>query len=292
MLSFGIFRTPACFVAGVIPSGPLSCGTLRLSLTRTIKTGAAFVACLRWKTGTDGDGTQERLYAGLPIGDMGSFWDRESGGWSLLTAAAKHSNGKSPDEEPLHALRHDLWLGMGVWFSWIVALQAAVEIGKQADRLRASLDRERKGAFRFLRVRTLEPLVDSLQECQYHLSRLKQATSPGERRYMEFPKMVEHDLTAERRRQHTSKKEPPGPGTDAPPDEVTRSFGEALASWIQATIEAGLQETRLSLDRASTLVQLRTNAAMRVWTIALTVLTAAVVALTVAVVVITSRSTH
>jgi hypothetical protein len=57
-------------------------------------------------------------------------------------------------------------------------------------------------------------------------------------------------------------------------------------------IESGLEDTRLSLGRASTLVQLRTNAAMRVWTIILAVLTAAVVGLTVAVVVIASRTGH
>jgi hypothetical protein len=227
------------------------------------------------------DGTQERLYAGLPVGDIGSFWDRQSGGWSLLTAAANHPDGKSAAKESLHALRHDLWLGIGVWFSWIAALQAAVEIGKQADQLRASLDRERKGAFRFLRVRTLEPLVDSLQECLYRLSRLQQA-SIEERRYIEFPKMLEH-------RQPASKENATGPGTATPPN---RSFGDALASWIQTAIETGLQGTRLSLDRASTLVQLRTNAAMRAWTIVLVALTLAVVFLTAAVVVIALRTAH
>jgi hypothetical protein len=178
-----------------------------------------------------------------------------------------------------------------VWFSWIAALQAALEIAKQADRLRASLDGERKGQFRFLRVRTLEPLVDSLQECLYRLSRLQQAFI-GEKRYMEFPKMVEHDLIAERRRQQASTKDVTSPDTTTPPDEVNRSFGDALASWIQAAIENGLQETRLSLDRASTLVQLRTNAAMRAWTIVLVALTLAVVVLTAAVVVIALRTAH
>jgi hypothetical protein len=238
------------------------------------------------------DGAQERLYAGMPIGDIGSLWDRQSGGWSLLTAEANHPNGKSAEKESLRSLRHELQLGIGEWFSWIVALQAAAEIGKQADRLRASLDRERKGAFRFLRVRTLEPLVDSLQECQYRLSRLKQATSVAERRYTQFPKMVERDVIAERRRQDASTKETSGPRSDAPPEAVTRTFGDALASWIETTIETALQETRLSLDRASTLVQLRTNAAMRAWTIILVALTLAVVVLTAAVALIALRTAH
>ncbi len=223
------------------------------------------------------DGKHERLYPGLPIGDIGSFWARESGGWSLLTAEANHPDGKNALEDSLHALRHELRLGIGEWFSWIVALQAAAQIGNEALVLRASLDRERKGALRFLRVGALGRLVDSLQECQYRLSRLKQATSPRERRYVQFPELVEGNLIARRRQPNGSPTKPDGAGSAVPPPAAKRSFADAVSSWIEMVIETGLQETSLSLERAATLVQLRTNAAMLWLTILIAVLTAAVV---------------
>jgi hypothetical protein len=208
---------------------------------------------------------------------MGSFWTRESGGWSLLTAGANHPDGKHAEDESVHALRHDLRMGIREWFSWIVALQAAAQIGNDALLLRANLDRERKGPLRLLRVGTLGRLVDSLQECQYRLSRLEQATSPKERRYVHFPEMVESNPITRRHLPNASPTKPDGASDSAPSPAASRNLGDAVSSWIEAVIGNGLQETKLSLDRAATLVQLRTNAVMLWLTIIIAVLTAAVV---------------
>ncbi|MDQ6876780.1 MAG: hypothetical protein M3082_03615 [Candidatus Dormibacteraeota bacterium] len=234
------------------------------------------------------DGEKERLYRGLPIGHIGSFWDRQTGGWSLLTTRA----GGGGNEDVVHSVRYELMHFVGEWFSWPVALQAAAQVSQEADRLRASLDRERSGAFRFLRVGTLEPIVDSLQKCDYHLSRLKQATSPLEKRYVNFPKLVEGGPIVEMRRSRSAGKDSAIATEAASAERPRTTFADALSSWIEGVIENGLQDARLSLGRASTLVQLRTNAAMRAWTIILVLLTAAVVGLTVAVVLIASRTGH
>jgi hypothetical protein len=234
------------------------------------------------------DGEKERLCRGLPIGHIGSFWDRQTGGWTLLTNRA----GSAASEDVVDSARYELMHFVNEWFSWPVALEAAVQVGQEADRLRASLDRERSGAFRFLRAGPLEPIVDSLQKCEYHLSRLKQAASPLEKRYINFPKFVEGGPIVEMRRSRTADNDSASATEPASAEPPRTTFGDALSSWIEGVIDDGLQNTRLSLGRASTLVQLRTNAAMRVWTIVLVLLTSSVVGLTVAVVLIASRTGH
>jgi hypothetical protein len=277
ILNFGIFPAGAGLLKGQrYPAGSLVVWDLAEIPATGNREWAEVRRVLNMEDWNRWDGKEERLYPGLPTSPFASFWERESGGWTLLTTQVRHSDGRRPDADALDSYRQHLLDTIDEWFAWVVAVQAAAQIGKQADRLRANLDRERMGPLRFLRVGSLEPLVDSLQRCQYHLSRLKQATSPDEQRYVHFPEMVEGELMVQRRKPTTK----PG-SSDQAASYTPTTFGDALSSWIIAVIEAGLQEVRLSLERATTLMQLRTNAAMRAWTVALAILTAAVLVLTV-----------
>ena len=82
----------------------------------------------------------------------------------------------------------------------------------------------------------------------------------------------------------------PASGKAEPKPEIT--FRDAVFSWADLAITAGLEEVKLSMDHARLLADLGTGAVVRSWTIVVGLLSAVAVALGVVAVFLSAAPRH
>jgi len=125
-------------------------------------------------------------------------------------------------------------------------------------------------------------MVERLHFCQYRLERLRQAARlDNERRaFREFPVLV---FKSGRERQDRSPQTIGGRirksllGRDQSSTEPAQHLRNGAIDWLERLTKAGLQETRLSLDRARLLAQVRSTNVLLFWSAFVALLTAILV---------------
>lgn len=213
-----------------------------------------------------------RLYRGLPTAGWDDIWDPDDDGYTLFAAekawpGSPDTGDGSPEDQILFHLDNDL----PSWYGWLALGQIALAIDARIGRLRANLDRSRRGVWGYLGFRSLESLAEDLHRCQYRLQRLHQTVSDSFRRGVaqrEFPKLEEAGFVAD------SAKASGRPYTPSP-------FVDSVLSWLDELYKSALDEARLAVESAAALADFRTSGAVRLWTIVMAVLTAAVVILAI-----------
>jgi hypothetical protein len=228
------------------------------------------------------DGPDLRLYSGVPEPERKS--QEGGGGYSILDTRHKPSTDDAKDfSGPEGLIRHELELEVHDWLPLLLLVEAAQLITGTAGQLRERLNRGMTAGFRGRwPIVRLGRLVTDLHNCEYRLERLRQAAGLDDQRaFRQFPVLilksahVRHEqMTQSRileRLERLAHKQPPT-------GEPARHLRNDAIEWLDRLTKSGLHDVGLSLERARLLAQLRSTAALLLWTALVGVLTAVLVA--------------
>lgn len=179
-------------------------------------------------------------------------------------------------------LRHELELEIHTWLPLLLLVEGAQVVTDTAGHLRERLNRRvtmRLGLT--MPIVRLGKLVTELHTCQYRLQRLRQAAGLDDNRaFRDFPILVfksvhtsQEQLTESRlleRLERLARKQPPA-------DEPARQLRNSAIDWLDGLTKTGLQDVGLSLEKARLLAELRSSAALVLWSAFVGILTAILV---------------
>jgi hypothetical protein len=226
------------------------------------------------------EGDDRRLYPGIP-GDPAD--PHGPGGNSLVIVQPPISDAdKAQFGSQEASLRFNLELELHDWLPLLLLEEAALLLGDEAGRLRERLSRRASSRSRWLWSLWLGSLVGNLSDLQYRLGRLRQAVRmDGDRRgFQRFPMMV---MRAEWRRPSP---EQPRLGVAArivgwlrnaaaepKPPALPYNLRQAAFERLDRLTREGLEEVRLSFDRARLLSDIRSTNVLLLLTAVLAILT-------------------
>ena len=226
------------------------------------------------------EGDDVRLYSGVPE-PVRELYDR-GGGYTMLNSRQQPAT--DDDTEfggPEGLLRFQLLLEIPSWLPLLLLVEAAQEITGAAGLLRERLNRRGAAPMGFkMPIIRLGKLVTALHTCQYRLQRLRQAAELDDKRaFRDFPVLVFKSArtTQEQlsqsildRLERLARRQPPA-------DEPTRHLRNSAMEWLDKLTKTGLQDVGLSLEKARLLAELRSSAALVLWSAFVGILTAILV---------------
>jgi hypothetical protein len=224
------------------------------------------------------EGTNRQLYSGVPM----TFDRPERGGYSAIVVQPISDADQKNFGSPERSLRYHLELELDDWLPLLLLNEAARVLGDEAGVLRERLSRRANPRLGWLWSFGFSPLVGELSDLQYRLERLRQAVQmdAGRHAFQQFPMMA---LRSELR-------------TNTQPTPQIRMVAR-IARWLrtataipkppaqpynlrQASIDGlnrltreGLQDVRLSIQRARLLAEIRSTNVLLGLTAVLIVLT-------------------
>jgi hypothetical protein len=226
------------------------------------------------------EGEDVRLYSGVPE-PVREIYER-GGGYTMLDTRQQRATDEGKEfGGPEGLIRYELELEIHTWLPLLLLVEAAREITDTAGRLRERLNRRGAAPLGLkLPIIRLGKLVAALHTCQYRLERLRQAADLDDKRaFRDFPGLVFRSAhtTQERltqslldRLERLARKQPPA-------DEPARQLRNSAIEWLDRLTKTGLQDVGLSLEKARLLAQLRSSAALVLWSALVGILTAILV---------------